>query len=85
MSSDAAIPEEDELRSRIHAAAEALLEEEGIDGVQVREVAERAGTSTMGVYSRFGGKAGLLDSLYRHAPGLVDAADRGVNLALAGD
>lgn len=28
---------------------------------------------------------GLLDSLSRHAPGLVDVADRGVNLALAGD
>lgn len=55
----------DEVSARIHAAAEELLEERGIDGIQVREVAERAGTSTMGVYSRFGGKSGLLDSLYR--------------------
>jgi AcrR family transcriptional regulator len=55
----------DEVSARIHEAAEALLEERGIDGTQVREVAERARTSTMGVYSRFGGKAGLLDSLYR--------------------
>lgn len=55
----------DELQERIHAAAESLLEEKGFDGVQVREVAERAGTSTMGVYSRFGGKLGLLDRLYR--------------------
>ncbi len=56
---------EDEVSERIHAAAESLLEEQGIDGIQVREVAERAETSTMGVYSRFGGKAGLLDRLYR--------------------
>lgn len=55
----------DAVSARIHEAAETLLEERGIDGIQVREVAERAGTSTMGVYSRFGGKAGLLDGLYR--------------------
>lgn len=56
---------QDEVSTRIHEAAESLLEEEGIDGIQVRGIAERAGTSTMGVYSRFGGKPGLLDSLYR--------------------
>ena len=54
----------DETSARILEAAEALLEERGIDGIQVREVAERAKTSTMGVYSRFGGKSGLLDRLY---------------------
>ena len=54
----------DDVSTRILEAAEALLEERGIDGVQVREVAERAKTSTMGVYSRFGGKSGLLDQLY---------------------
>ncbi|MDJ0853333.1 MAG: TetR/AcrR family transcriptional regulator [Myxococcota bacterium] len=65
MSSPPQSAAEDEVSARIHAAAEGLLEERGIDGIQVREVAERAETSTMGVYSRFGGKAGLLDSLYR--------------------
>lgn len=54
----------DETSTRILEAAETLLEERGIDGVQVREVAERAKTSTMGVYSRFGGKSQLLDRLY---------------------
>ncbi len=65
VSSAAPASEQDAISVRIHAAAEALLEERGIDGIQVREVAERADTSTMGVYSRFGGKAGLLDRLYR--------------------
>jgi AcrR family transcriptional regulator len=55
----------DEVFDRIHESASALLEERGIDGVQVREVAKRANTSTMGVYSRFGGKPGLLDVLYQ--------------------
>jgi AcrR family transcriptional regulator len=65
----------DDVSERIHRAAEALLEERGIDGVQVREVAERAETSTMGVYSRFGGKSGLLDQLYiRGFERLVEAA-----------
>ncbi|KPK14696.1 MAG: hypothetical protein AMJ62_12255 [Myxococcales bacterium SG8_38] len=65
MSSQREAEAADGVSARIHAGAETLLEERGIDGIQVREVAERAGTSTMGVYSRFGGKAGLLDSLYR--------------------
>jgi AcrR family transcriptional regulator len=66
----------DDVSERILAAAEALLEEGGIDGIQVREVAERAKTSTMGVYSRFGGKSGLLDRLYvRGFERLVDAAE----------
>lgn len=69
-------PVGDEVSERIHRAAEELLEERGIDGIQVREVAERAKTSTMGVYSRFGGKSGLLDRLYvRGFERLVDAAE----------
>jgi AcrR family transcriptional regulator len=31
----------------------------------VRRVAEFAGTSTMGIYSRFGGRAGMLAAIYR--------------------
>ena len=31
----------------------------------VRAIADRAGASTMAVYSRFGGKANILESLYR--------------------
>lgn len=75
-------PVPDRVSDRILEAAEALLEERGIDGIQVREVAVRGGTSTMGVYSRFGGKSGLLDRLYtRGFERLIEAAapirDRG--------
>ena len=69
-------PSPDPVSERILEAAEGLLEERGIDGIQVREVAERAGTSTMGVYSRFGGKPGLLDRLYmRGFQRLVEASE----------
>ena len=36
--------QQDEVFERIHESAAALLEERGIDGIQVREVAERANT-----------------------------------------
>lgn len=46
------------------ASAIALLEEGGSDAITVREVAARAGVAPMGVYSRFGGKDGLLEALF---------------------
>ena len=54
----------DPLGERILAAASELLSEQGADGLNVRRIAERAGTSTMGVYSRFGGKLGVVEALY---------------------
>lgn len=45
------------------AAAEDLLHERGVDGLTVREVAGRAGTSVQAVYSVFGSKEGLLGAL----------------------
>lgn len=45
-------------------AALALLAEGGSDSVTVREVAARAGVAPMGVYTRFGGKDGLLEALF---------------------
>lgn len=45
------------------AAAEAVLTEQGPDGLTVRAVAARAGIAPMGVYNRLGGKDGLLDAL----------------------
>lgn len=45
-------------------SALALLEEGGIDALTVREVATRAGVAPMGVYSRFGGKDGLLEAVF---------------------
>jgi AcrR family transcriptional regulator len=46
-------------------AAQEVLESEGPGAMTVRAIADRAGASTMAVYSRFGGKANILESLYR--------------------
>jgi AcrR family transcriptional regulator len=53
-------PEETDVRTRLVAAAAKLLAEGGPDGVSVRRVAAEIGTSTMAVYTHFGGKPELL-------------------------
>jgi AcrR family transcriptional regulator len=45
------------------AAAEAVLVREGPAGLTVRAIAAEAGIAPMGVYSRLGGKEGLVDAL----------------------
>ncbi len=45
------------------AAAEAVLVREGPAGLTVRAVAAEAGIAPMGVYSRLGGKEGMVDAL----------------------
>lgn len=45
-------------------AARAAFLEEGLSGLSLRRVAERAGCTTMAVYTRFGGKQGLVEALY---------------------
>jgi AcrR family transcriptional regulator len=49
------------------AAARAILRDEGPAGLSVRRVAEAVGTSRQVVYSRFGGKAGLVRALHDEA------------------
>src|SRR3954467_13282778 len=46
------------------ASASELLSKEGASGLSVRRIAAAAGCSTMGLYSRFGGKDGVVDELY---------------------
>jgi AcrR family transcriptional regulator len=46
------------------ASALALLGEGGTEAITVRAVAAHAGVAPMGVYSRFGGKDGLLEALF---------------------
>lgn len=50
-------------RSEIFAAALAILQIEGHGALTVRRVAARAGCSTIGVYTWFGGKDGLVDAI----------------------
>jgi AcrR family transcriptional regulator len=57
-------PLDDQGRSLLDAASR-LLSAEGIGAVTVRRMASEAGCSTMGVYSRFGGKDGVLEELYK--------------------
>jgi AcrR family transcriptional regulator len=56
--------ESDEVEQALLASAARLLAEEGPDALSVRRVAAEAGVSAMGVYSRFGGKQGLVEALF---------------------
>ncbi|MEV4144375.1 TetR/AcrR family transcriptional regulator [Amycolatopsis sp. NPDC049691] len=57
-------PAEQGTRERFLDAALSVLFDRGVSGLSVRGVAEAAGASTLSVYARFGGRAGLLDALY---------------------
>ena len=54
----------DDQGQRILEAASDLLSTEGASALSVRRIAAAAGCSTMGLYSRFGGKDGVVDELY---------------------
>ncbi|MFI5614528.1 TetR/AcrR family transcriptional regulator [Amycolatopsis sp. NPDC051903] len=60
-------PAEQHNRGRFLDAALAVLTDRGVGGLTVRGVAEAAGASTITVYTRFGGRTGLLDALYERA------------------
>jgi AcrR family transcriptional regulator len=54
----------DEVGRALVEAAHRVLAEEGPFALTVRRVAQVAGVSTMNVYSRFGGKDGLIEQLF---------------------
>src|SRR5262245_37744492 len=54
----------DDVEQALLDAAARLLTEEGPEALSVRRVAAEAGVSAMGVYSRFGGKQGLVETLF---------------------
>ena len=54
----------DEQGRRILEVASELLSQEGASALSVRRIATAAGCSTMGLYSRFGGKDGVVDELF---------------------
>jgi len=51
-------------RAKILAAASELFLEGGVASLSVRAISKRAGLSTIGIYSHFNGKQGVLDALY---------------------
>lgn len=54
----------DETSRALLEAAHRLLADHGSEALTVRRIATEAGMSTMNVYSRFGGKDGVVDELY---------------------
>ncbi len=63
-------------RSKILNAASHLFLEGGGSALSVRAISKRAGLSTIGIYSHFQGKQGILDALYIEGFNLVrDAMD----------
>lgn len=54
----------EEAKANILAAASELFLEGGVKSLSVRAIAARAGISTIGIYSHFQGKQGILDALY---------------------
>jgi AcrR family transcriptional regulator len=66
----------DEQGQALLDAASRLLAAEGPGALTVRRIAADAGCSTMGVYSRFGNKDGVVDQLYMEGfRRLIDAMD----------
>jgi AcrR family transcriptional regulator len=57
-------PDLDSTRGTLLAAASELLATRGPDALTVRAIADRAGVSTMGVYTHFGGKDGVVEALF---------------------
>lgn len=54
----------DDVSVNLLRAASDLLRTQGSTALTVRRIATEAGVSTMAVYSRFGGKDGVVDQLY---------------------
>jgi AcrR family transcriptional regulator len=55
----------DDLRERLVAAGLLVLDRNGPAELTVRRIAEVAGSSTMGVYTKFESRAGILEAIYR--------------------
>lgn len=61
-------------KAKILAAASRLFLQGGSEALSVRAIAKQAGVSTIGIYSHFDGKQGILDALYIEGFEMVSAA-----------
>lgn len=61
-------------RQAVLDAARVLFVREGLDGLTVRRIAERAGLTTMAVYTHWQGRDGLLGALYDEGVATLAAA-----------
>ncbi|HEY1178956.1 MAG TPA: TetR family transcriptional regulator, partial [Phytomonospora sp.] len=67
MAPDVSGPKELDVPSRVFLdAGVRVLRADGAVRLTLRRVAEAAGASTMGIYTCFGGRHGLLEAMYRH-------------------
>ena len=74
MASKLTTPDKRSVRDDMLAAAVELLNEHGPDELQTRKVAVAAGTSTMAVYTHFGGMRGLIAEVAEEGFRQFDAA-----------
>ena len=65
---------DDATAAALLAAAERILDQEGLSALSLRRLAEAAGTTTRAVYSLFGNKDGLIVALSRRAFDLLGDA-----------
>src|SRR5881227_1886858 len=68
-------------RESLLEAALGLLEERGPGALRIRDLSETVGKSTMGVYTHFGSKQGLLEQLYLHGFSRLEERLRSVSSA----
>jgi AcrR family transcriptional regulator len=67
------VPSPATTRETLLEAALRLLEERGPGALRIRDLSEAVGKSTMGVYTHFGSKQGLLEQLYLHGFSRLEA------------
>src|SRR3954447_21277595 len=77
------VPGSTTTRETLLEAALRILEERGPGALRIRDLSEAVGKSTMGVYTHFGSKQGLLEQLYLH--GFSRLEDRLKAVASLGD
>jgi AcrR family transcriptional regulator len=66
-----------DIRERLLTGAAEVLATDGVEGLTVRRVVEAAGRSTMCVYTKFGGRGGLMNAVYlQAADGLYAVLER---------
>ncbi|WP_062294623.1 TetR/AcrR family transcriptional regulator [Demequina phytophila] len=63
-----------DLRARLLGSALTIIAEQGASALTVRAVAKAAGCSTMGVYTHFSGKSGLIDAVVESGFDALDQA-----------
>ncbi|VCT90976.1 hypothetical protein MHAS_02686 [Mycolicibacterium hassiacum DSM 44199] len=68
----------DAMRDRLVQAGVRILERDGVHALSARKVAAESGSSTMAVYTHFGGMTGLIDAIANEAFGRFTAALTGI-------